>query len=73
VFPIGSYGHTGFTGTAIWIDPFSNTFWILLTNRVHPDGKGNILALQRTLGTLAAEASGLSAPASASTNAVVAR
>lgn len=74
IFPIGSYGHTGFTGTAIWIDPFSNTFWILLTNRVHPDGKGNILPLQRTLGTLAAEAVGLHAPTNnASTNAVAAR
>lgn len=59
IFPIGSYGHTGFTGTSIWIDPFSNTVWILLTNRVHPDGKGNILPLQRILGTLAAEAVGL--------------
>jgi len=54
-FPLGSYGHTGFTGTSLWVDPFSETFWILLTNRVHPDGKGNILPLQKTLGTLAAE------------------
>jgi CubicO group peptidase (beta-lactamase class C family) len=59
-FPMGSYGHTGFTGTSIWIDPFSKSFWILLTNRVHPDGKGNVLELQRTLATLAAEAIGLS-------------
>src|SRR5678816_582065 len=36
VFPIGSYGHTGFTGTSVWIDPFSQTFWILFSNRVHP-------------------------------------
>jgi len=56
LFPLGSYGHTGFTGTALWIDPFSDTFWILLSNRVHPDGKGNILPLQKTLATLAAEA-----------------
>src|SRR5207249_2899284 len=56
LFPLGSYGHTGFTGTALWIDPFSQTFWILLSNRVHPDGKGNILPLQKTLATLAAEA-----------------
>lgn len=55
-FPLGSYGHTGFTGTALWIDPFSKTFWILLSNRVHPDGKGNVLPLQFALGTLAAEA-----------------
>jgi CubicO group peptidase (beta-lactamase class C family) len=62
VFSMGSYGHTGFTGTALWIDPYSETFWILLSNRVHPDGKGNILALQRTLSTLAAEAVGLPTP-----------
>src|SRR6185503_10903678 len=55
-FPLGSYGHTGFTGTALWIDPFSRTFWILLSNRVHPDRTGNVLPLQFTLGTLAAEA-----------------
>jgi uncharacterized protein YbbC (DUF1343 family)/CubicO group peptidase (beta-lactamase class C family) len=56
VFPLGSYGHTGWTGTCIWIDPFSKAFWILLSNRVHPDGKGNILPLQLTLGTYAAMA-----------------
>ncbi|HEY3325027.1 MAG TPA: exo-beta-N-acetylmuramidase NamZ domain-containing protein [Planctomycetota bacterium] len=61
VFPLGSYGHTGFTGTAIWIDPGSQTFWIFLSNRVHPDGKGNVLALETMLGTLAAEAAGLTA------------
>ena len=56
LFPLGSYGHTGFTGTSIWLDPFSKTFWIFLSNRVHPDGKGNILPLQAALATLAAEA-----------------
>jgi len=71
IFALGSYGHTGFTGTSIWIDPFSNTFLILLTNRVHPDGKGDIRALQRTLATLAAEAVGLHREAAAGTNAVV--
>ncbi len=55
-FPPGSYGHTGFTGVALWIDPFSRTFFILLSNRVHPDGSGNVLELYRTVGTLAAEA-----------------
>jgi len=55
IFPIGSYGHTGFTGTSLWIDPFSTTFWVFLSNRVHPDGKGNVLPLQKTLGTLVAE------------------
>lgn len=55
-FPRGGYGHTGFTGTALWIDPFSKTFFVFLSNRVHPDGKGNVLKLYRTIGTLAAEA-----------------
>ena len=56
IFPLGSYGHTGFTGTSLWIDPFSGTFWSFLSNRVQPDGSGNVLLLQSTLGTLAAEA-----------------
>jgi CubicO group peptidase (beta-lactamase class C family) len=55
LFPLGSYGHTGWTGTCLWIDPSSNAFWIFLSNRNHPDGKGNVLALQRVLGTLAAQ------------------
>ena len=56
LFPLGSYGHTGWTGTCIWIDPFSKAFWMLLSNRVHPDGRGNILPLQLTVGTYAAMA-----------------
>src|SRR5438034_98093 len=55
IFPLGSYGHTGFTGTALWIDPFSKAFWIFLSNRVHPDGKGNVLALEGALANFAAE------------------
>jgi len=55
-FPLGSYGHTGFTGTAFWIDPFSRTFFIFLSNRVHPDGKGSVVPLYRAVGTLAAAA-----------------
>ena len=39
-FPIGSVGHTGFTGTAVWLDPPSGVYMILLTNRVHPSGGG---------------------------------
>jgi uncharacterized protein YbbC (DUF1343 family) len=59
IFPIGSYGHTGFTGGFYWIDPYSKTFYIFLSNRVHPNGKGSVTALQRTLGTLVAEAMGV--------------
>ena len=56
LFPIGSYGHTGWTGTRLWIDPFSKTTVIFLSNRNHPDGHGNVVGLQRELGTLAAQA-----------------
>jgi len=56
LFPIGSYGHTGWTGGSIWIDPFSKTFVIFLSNRNHPTEAGNVIALRRRLGTLAAEA-----------------
>ncbi len=55
-FPLGSYGHTGWTGTSLWIDPFSKTFIIFLSNRNHPTEAGNVIALRRELGTLAAEA-----------------
>ncbi len=55
-FPLGSYGHTGWTGGCLWIDPVSETFWMFLSNRVHPDGTGNVLDLQRDLADLAAEA-----------------
>jgi uncharacterized protein YbbC (DUF1343 family)/CubicO group peptidase (beta-lactamase class C family) len=55
-FPIGSYGHTGWTGGFLWIDPSSKSFYVFLSNRVHPDGKGNVVALQRRLGTAVARA-----------------
>lgn len=45
-FSDASYGHTGFTGTSIWIDPQTQSYLILLTNRVHPDGKGNVKELR---------------------------
>jgi CubicO group peptidase (beta-lactamase class C family) len=52
------YGHTGFTGTSVWIDPATATAFILLTNRVHPDGRGNATPLRRRLGTIVATAVG---------------
>ncbi len=55
-FPVGSYGHTGWTGGSLWIDPYSGTFIILLSNRNHPSENGNVVPLRRRLGTLAAEA-----------------
>ena len=56
-FPLGSYGHTGFTGPSMWIDPFSKTFVIFLCNRVHPTEKGpSVVPLRRSIGSLAVEA-----------------
>jgi len=54
----GSFGHTGFTGTGIWIDPTSRTYVIILTNRVHPDGKGNVEPLRAKVLSLVSEATG---------------
>jgi putative membrane-bound dehydrogenase-like protein len=57
VFPAdASYGHSGFTGTSIWIDPRSQTAVIVLANSVHPKGKGDMRALRRSVATLAAKA-----------------
>jgi CubicO group peptidase (beta-lactamase class C family) len=48
LFPRGEgFGHTGFTGTSIWIDPKSSTAVLLLTNRVHPSDGGNVVRLRR--------------------------
>jgi uncharacterized protein YbbC (DUF1343 family)/CubicO group peptidase (beta-lactamase class C family) len=60
IYPRGtSFGHTGFTGTSIWLDPASDSFVILLTSRLHPDGKGDTLALRSRIATVTAEAIGL--------------
>ena len=57
VFPKGkSFGHTGFTGTSLWIDPTSQTAVIFLSNRVHPDGKGNVTKLRGQVATIAGRA-----------------
>lgn len=51
-FSPASYGHTGYTGTSLWIDPETQTFLIILTNRVHPDGKGNVRELRTELANI---------------------
>ena len=56
LFPVGSFGHTGFTGTSIWVDPSSQTFVVLLSSRVHPAGAGDVRALRARVATLAAAA-----------------
>jgi uncharacterized protein YbbC (DUF1343 family) len=56
LLPVGSFGHTGFTGTSIWIDPTTRTFIILLTNSVHPRGKGSAVTLRSKMATAVAAA-----------------
>jgi SSS family transporter len=65
IFPIataehpGSFGHTGFTGTSLWMDPTSNTYVILLANAIHPRGNPPISHLRGEVATAAAKALGL--------------
>lgn len=56
IFPLGSFGHTGFTGTSVWIDRVTQTFVIFLSNRVHPDGKGDVTPTRAKVATIAASA-----------------
>lgn len=61
LFPIGSYGHTGFTGTSLWIDPTTNTYIVLLTNAVHmkmgpPKERGSAASLRTKIATAVAAA-----------------
>lgn len=56
LFPLGSFGHTGFTGTSLWIDPASDTFVVFLSNRVHPDGKGDVSSLRGRIASIVAGA-----------------
>lgn len=63
LYPIGSFGHTGFTGTSIWIDPLSRTYVVLLTNRVHPDGQGDATPVRSKVATIVAAEFSTAVPA----------
>lgn len=52
-FP-GGYGHTGFTGTSLWINPATQTFVVILSNRLHPDGKGDATHLRGVIANIVA-------------------
>jgi uncharacterized protein YbbC (DUF1343 family)/CubicO group peptidase (beta-lactamase class C family) len=54
-FSLRSFGHTGYTGTALWVDPSTRSFLIVLTNRLHPDGTGSARMLQRRLAAVVGE------------------
>ncbi|MGQ9687493.1 MAG: exo-beta-N-acetylmuramidase NamZ domain-containing protein [Desulfobaccales bacterium] len=62
-FPKGSFGHTGYTGTSIWVDPRSQTFIIILTSRLHPDGRGDVKGLRARVAKAVAIAYSLGPPA----------
>ncbi|HEV2487195.1 MAG TPA: serine hydrolase [Terracidiphilus sp.] len=51
LLPVGSFGHTGFTGTSLWIDPVTRTYIIILTNAVHPNGHGSVVSLRAHIAT----------------------
>ena len=61
LLPVGSFGHTGFTGTSLWIDPITDTYIILLTNVVHPNGHGTAVSLRAHLATAVVDSLGLTA------------
>ena len=56
LLPVGGYGHTGFTGTSLWIDPTTKTYIVLMTNAVHMKGRGNAISLRTKVATAVAAA-----------------
>lgn len=62
-FPFGSFGHTGYTGTSIWIEPKSGTYLIILTSRLYPNGKGNARPLRAKAAAAMAAALDMGPPA----------
>lgn len=61
LLPVGSYGHTGFTGTSLWVDPVTDTYIVLLTNSVHPRTGHSVVSLRTRVGTAVAAALDLTA------------
>jgi uncharacterized protein YbbC (DUF1343 family)/CubicO group peptidase (beta-lactamase class C family) len=63
LFPIGSYGHTGYTGTSLWIDPATRSYVVLLTNRVHPEDTNGtaVTQLRAKVATMTAAVFGVTA------------
>jgi uncharacterized protein YbbC (DUF1343 family)/CubicO group peptidase (beta-lactamase class C family) len=59
LMPVGSFGHTGFTGTSLWMDPVDDTYVIVLANSVHPDGPKSITVLRGKIADAAAVALGI--------------
>ncbi|MGB8261494.1 MAG: serine hydrolase [Terracidiphilus sp.] len=62
LLPVGSFGHTGFTGTSLWMDPVTDTYIVLLTNAVHPRGGKSTIVLRSKIATAVAAGLALSVP-----------
>jgi uncharacterized protein YbbC (DUF1343 family) len=60
LLPVGSFGHTGFTGTSLWIDPVTKTYIVLLTNAVHPRGGKSVVSLRSRVATAVVQSLDLS-------------
>ena len=59
IFPVGSFGHTGFTGTSLWMDPGSDTYVVLLANSIHTRGSPPMSNLRGEVATATARALGI--------------
>jgi uncharacterized protein YbbC (DUF1343 family)/CubicO group peptidase (beta-lactamase class C family) len=62
MLPAGSFGHKGFTGTLLWVDPETRTYLIVLSNRVYPDGEARQETLRDNVFALTVQATGRPAP-----------
>lgn len=54
LFGTASYGHTGYTGPSLWIDPASDSFVVLMTNRVHPKAETSVVRLRSFVASIVA-------------------
>ena len=54
LFPVGSFGHTGFTGISMWIDPYTSSFVLIFTSRLYPDGQGDVTRLRKRIASVVA-------------------
>ena len=54
LFGPASFGHTGYTGTSVWIDPETQVYVIFLTNRIHPDDAGRVISMRSRVANLVA-------------------
>ena len=52
LFPVGSFGHSGYTGTSLWIDPHTETLVVILTSRLHPSGRGNAVPFRKRVASV---------------------